>query len=108
MAEISALRRAVEADETASGLIVPNRKFYGGASAQLVSGAVWLLGFTAVKRRTVTSMTMVTANTAAAATPTLCRFGVYDVDDADNLSNLNAIANDTTLFAATQTAYTRN
>lgn len=106
MAELSALRRAIEADELKSGFIVPDR-FFGGQLAP-TSGQVWLLGFTARKRKTVTSMTIGSGAVAAGATPTLCRFGVYDVDEGDNLSNLNAVANDTSLLASVGTGYTRN
>jgi hypothetical protein len=65
--------------------------------------------FTSRKSETVTQVRMWSGGTAAAATPTLVRAGLWTVDASGNGTALIAsIANDTTLFAATNTAYTRS
>lgn len=84
-----------------------DRNFTAGASA-LTSGSLRLCYFTARKTETSTQGKVTTASTAAGATPTLCRFGVYSVATNGDLTLLSACANDTTLFAAASTAYTRS
>jgi hypothetical protein len=81
------------------------------ASSQTIaigSGELRLTYFTARKTETTAQVRVVTGGTAAAATPTLCRIGLYRIaaDGAGTL--IAAIANDTALFAATSTAYTRS
>lgn len=76
-----------------------------GASA---SGQVRLSYFTARKSETWTQVKLSTGGTAAAATPTLCRVGLYSVAANGDLTLVASIANDTTLFAATNTMYTRS
>lgn len=71
------------------------------------SGNLGLWYFTADKNITVSNLTATTAGTAAAATPTLCRMAIYSIDAYGFLTLLSATPNDTTLFAATNTAYTR-
>lgn len=67
-----------------------------------------LMGFKALKSETITRVQVYTAGTAAGATPTLCRIGIYVRKPSDNSWGLAAaIANDTTLFAAANTTYTR-
>lgn len=63
--------------------------------------------FTAMKTGTVTSITMATGTTAAAATPTLCKMGFFSVAADDSLTLLSATANDTALFAAANTVYSK-
>ena len=64
--------------------------------------------FRSRKTEAITQMKVVTGGTAAAATPTLVRFGVYTVDlPTGDLTLAAAIANDTTLCASTNTSYTR-
>lgn len=48
-----------------------------------------------------------TSYTAAAATPTLCRMGLYTIDSSGNGTLVAACASDTTLWAATDTTYSR-
>jgi hypothetical protein len=80
---------------------------YGLASNGLTSQRLFLTMFTAANTRTYSTVYTATGGTAAAATPTLCRIGVYTV--VGNLATLVAsIANDTTLWAATFTAYSRS
>lgn len=73
------------------------------------SGWLRLSYFTATKTEQTTKVRIYTGGTAAGATPTLCRLALYDVDPVTgNLTLLAATANDTTLFAATVSAYQRN
>lgn len=63
--------------------------------------------FTATRSEPVVSLRLVSGSTAAGATPTLCRAGLYSVSAAGDLTLIGAINNDTSLFAATSTTYTR-
>ncbi|QZD97548.1 minor tail protein [Gordonia phage LonelyBoi] len=71
------------------------------------AGALRLTYFTARKTETVASVRVGTGSTAAAATPTLCRIGIYEVASNGDLTLVGSTANDTTLFAAANTRYTR-
>lgn len=71
------------------------------------SGSVRLTYFTATQTGTYTRLRSLTATTAAGATPTLARMGVYTVAANGNLTLLAATANDTTLWATANTAYER-
>lgn len=72
------------------------------------STTLQLSGFTALVSQNITQVRVVTGTTAAAATPTICRLGVYQRDQSTNLHTLVAsTVNDTTLFAAASTTYTR-
>jgi hypothetical protein len=77
------------------------------ANTTLTSGILRLTYFTALKTETVTQI-RTPSGTTAAATPTLCRVGVYSIDGSGNLTLIASIANDTTLWAATNTNYTRS
>lgn len=78
------------------------------AAIQPASGAVSLSFFNAKKTETINTLTVSTGSVAAAATPTVIRFGVYNVDSNDNCTDLAAnTANDLALLVATQTAYSK-
>ncbi|HEY9417892.1 MAG TPA: hypothetical protein VIQ30_24295, partial [Pseudonocardia sp.] len=64
--------------------------------------------FVARKSETTTQVRIISGSTAAAATPTLCRIGLYSIDGSGNGTLVASIASDTALFAATNTAYTRS
>jgi hypothetical protein len=74
--------------------------------ANLVSGQENFIFFTAKKTETINNVYTITT-AAAGATPTLCRFGIYSVDSSGNLTLVASTPNDTTLFAAANTAYTK-
>jgi hypothetical protein len=62
--------------------------------------------FNSIKTETVNNLYTITGGTAAAATPSLCRIGLYSVNTSTGLLTLiGSTPNDTTLFAATFTRY---
>lgn len=69
------------------------------------SGTLRLTYLTCDKNVTVTDLVGITSTTAAAATPTLCRMGIYEVDESGDLTLVGSTLNDTGLFAATDTTY---
>ena len=74
----------------------------------LGSGIVHLTNFTAKKTETINTLVMITGGTAAGATPSLVRMGVWTTDDDGHLLAMVAsTANDTTLFGTTATEYAR-
>jgi parallel beta-helix repeat protein len=77
-------------------------------SITMGSGVVRLSYVVARRTETITQIEYSTGNTAAGATPTLVRFGVYSVDSAGNLTLLASTASDTSIFAASQTDYARS
>lgn len=67
--------------------------------------------FNARKSQTSTQVRVATGATAAGATPTLCRIGLYllgTVNQVATFSLVASTANDTALFAAASTAYTKS
>lgn len=73
----------------------------------LVSQRLLLSYFTARRTEAIASLGAVTGNTAAGATPTLCRMGLYSVAGNGDLTLVASCANDTALFAGTNTRYVR-
>lgn len=73
------------------------------------SGALALVYLTADQTLTPSGVAVGTYNTAAAATPTLVRFGLYSVDTGSgDLTLIASTPNDTTLLAATYTIYSKS
>lgn len=96
---------ALAANSLTTGEIVPRRDQIGTSSVAPVSGVMYLTYFTADKTETINTLTMFTGTVAAAATPTLCRMGVYSVAGNGDLTLVASTPNDTALFAAANTAY---
>ena len=71
------------------------------------SGTLRFTHFTATKSETITQLRLLTGNTAAAATPTLVRAGVYSEAANGDLTLVGAIPSDTSLFASGAAVYTR-
>lgn len=79
------------------------------ASVTLTSQQLRLTYFTARKTETITQVRLLAGVTAAAATPTLIRAGIYSVNPSTgDLALLAATASDTAIFAAANTRYTRS
>lgn len=85
-----------------------SRKDVSSAGIVTATQSLRLSYFTAMKTESVSQVRMVCGSTAAAATPTLIRIGIYQVDPVTgDLTLVGSTPNDTTLFAATSTAYTK-
>lgn len=80
------------------GTYTQNRDAIRTNQQAMTSQMLRLSFFTALRTETVTQIRTWTGAAAAAATPTLCRMGVYEVDASGNLGNLKAHANDTALW----------
>ena len=72
------------------------------------SGTLRLAYFTADRALVATKVRVNTGSAAAAATPTLCRIGVYRENADGSLTLLQSTANDTGLWAAIGSRYTRD
>lgn len=77
-----------------------------GTGQNAASGSLRGTKFMARKAESVTQVRVRTVG-AAGATPTLCRIGIYTVDAANLHTLVASTPNDTTLFAAANTAYTK-
>jgi hypothetical protein len=87
---------------------MPRHNTLANAVGGLATQVLYAAYFTADQTVTINNLTSITGSTAAAATPTLCRMGIYSVDGSDNLAALLAgTTNDTTLWAAANTSYTK-
>lgn len=77
-------------------------------SVTTTSGVLALSYFVATKTETITQVRMASGGTAAGATPTLVRIGIWPAASDGSLSTLLAsCASDTALFAAATTVYTK-
>ena len=87
------------------GEITPTRDWYSNNVPLTTSGNLLLSYATAVRTEAINTLTTYSGTNAAGATPTLCRVGVYSVAANGDLTLIAACANDTALWAATNTAY---
>lgn len=71
------------------------------------SGTLRLAYFTATKTETITQMRLCGGGTAAGATPTLVRAGIYSVAANGDIALLASIASDTSIFATAGSEYLR-
>jgi hypothetical protein len=86
-----------------------DRRMLSSATNAPATGVMRLSYFTARKTMDVTQIAVYTGTTAAAATPTLCAFGVYVEDQVTrSLTLVGSTTNDTTLFSAASTKYTKS
>lgn len=97
-----------EADLLASGEEVFTRRMPMSGSVLSTSQVLRLSYFTARKTETISSVRVFSGGTAAGATPTLCRVGIYTVAADGALTLIASTVNDTALFASSTTAYTRS
>lgn len=88
------------------GETLPRNNLWGTAGVSVgASGAIRLTFFTATVPNTVDTTLTVTGTTAAAATPTLCKVGLYIVESNNDLTLVASTANTTSLWASTNTEY---
>jgi len=83
------------------------RMFTNTQSEPLASGVVKFAYFVANKTQTATKASVETG-TAAGATPTLCRLGLYSVDAAGDLTLVASTVNDTSLFSTSYSVQQRS
>jgi hypothetical protein len=94
-------------DQLAAGFATLPRWGVNVATLALATGTMQLTFFTADKTQSVSGATVRTGSTAAAATPTLCRIGLFSVAANGDIALIASTPNDTTLFAAASTTYTK-
>lgn len=83
------------------------RDLVQSAAVGSTAGTLRLTYFTARRSETVTQVRVWSGSTAAAATPTLVRIGLYSVAANGDVTLVASTASDTALFAATHTSYTK-
>ncbi len=98
---------AKDTDELVVGEGTMSRRLVNSSTISSGSGLFRIGLFTARKSETIRRVTVFSGDTAAAATPTLCRVGIYRLENDGSATLIASIANDTTLFATNQTSYTR-
>jgi hypothetical protein len=100
----------LQADDSSlfTGEAVYSREQIASSGVGVGSGSLRMTYFTCGKTETITQVRLHTGSTAAGATPTICRIAVYQVDETTgDLSLVASTANDTALFAAASTEYTK-
>lgn len=85
--------------------VYPREEFVTATAAATTE--LVLAGFVAKKSQSITQLRVCTTGTAAAATPTICRLGVFQRAANGDITLIASTANDITLFAATNTLYTK-
>lgn len=99
---------SVDPNALATGEATIPRDLASNTAVTLVgSGTVIFTFFTARKTESINNLRMICGGTAASATPTLVRAGVYTLASDGALTLGPAIASDTSIFAAANTSYTR-
>lgn len=84
------------------------REMINSSSVTTGTQVLRLSYFFALKTLTSTQARILAGGTAAAATPTLVRVGLYSIDGAGNGTLVASTPNDTTLLAAANTSYTKS
>lgn len=82
------------------------REYATASNGTSVSGTLKLVYFTARKSETSTQVRLSTGGVAA-ATATLCRIGLYSIAANGDGTQVAATTNDTTLFIAANTSYSK-
>lgn len=82
-------------------------RYLMNASATLASTSMRLGYFTARKTETINTLGISTGATAAGATPSIARMGIYSLDGSGNGTLAASTPNDTSLFAGATTRYTK-
>ena len=92
-------------DRRATGeYAIPRHAAIGTTNAG-TSGILYLSYFTAQRTEPISTLHLHSSSTAAGATPTLVKFCAYEEADDGDLTLAGVTANDTGLFAATNTDY---
>lgn len=89
-------------------MVGPERGAAFTLQVTLVTRRPYLHYFWAQRTETCNNIEFWSGTTVAAATPTLCRIGIYQINQATQAGTLvSSIANDTTLFSVANTNYVR-
>jgi hypothetical protein len=87
-------------------MVIP--RLIANGSVSMTSGTVVLTSFVGDKSEPITKISASTWSTAAGATPTLCKMGVYSIAANGDATLVASCANDTTLFNGTFGWFQRN
>lgn len=98
---------AADGDLPTVGEFVPRREYITSNQIAATSGTLVLRYFTADKTEAINTLTAYTGTVAAAATPTICRMGIYAVADNGDITLVASTPNDTALFTVINTAYSK-
>ena|GEM_PF-6747973 len=86
---------------------IPREQVTASGSTTMTSQVLRLTYFVPDEDVLASQVRVITGTTAAAATPTLIRFGLYSESSTGDLTLVASTANDTTLWAITNTRYTK-
>jgi hypothetical protein len=100
-------RQPAAAARPTSGQETFSRYWATSNTITVTSGVLKLTYFTADATEAVNSLGAFTGAQAAAATPTLCKMALFSVAGNGDLTLIAVTANDTSLFAAATTRYTK-
>lgn len=100
-------KAASTSNDLTVGCSTMRRREVSSSAAPTTNQTLRLTFFTANKSFTATQVRTETGGTAAGATPTLCRIGLYKVEANGDLTLIASTPNDTTLWAAATTVYTK-
>ena len=98
----------VDPDLIATGEGTYHRRHISTTAASVGNSTLRLTYFTARKTETITTVLTTTGTAGTTSGATLARIGIYSVDGSGNLTLVASTANDTTLWVASNTAYTRS
>lgn len=101
------IRNYIGSNNVAVGEETVPRVLTQAANALATTQVLRLTYFTARKTESISQVKMVTGGTAAGATPSLVRIGIYSVAPNGDLTLIASTPTDTALFAAANTAYTK-
>lgn len=105
--EASWMQSAPTVGDLAVGQYTMNRREVTTSNSPSATQTIRLTYFTATKSETYNQIAITSGATAAAATPTLVRIGIYEEASNGDLTLIASTPNDTTLFAAITTAYAK-
>lgn len=94
-------------DALTTGEETIDRRTTFAANLAATSGSLRLTHFTARKTETTSNVRVASGGTAAGATPTLCRIGLYTIAANGDGTLVANVASDTALFATANTMYTK-
>lgn len=98
----------MEANRPTDGQEIAPKDLFTSDSVALVSGQVSFNYFTAYDTQDVTALRTYTGTTAAGATPTLCKMGLYSVAANGDLTLMAATANTNTLWNSANASHQAN